>query len=238
MNPNDPISSPRYVPSTPDWVKPHIDRASQQYNIPPIILSALLKQESGFNPRAGSPVGAQGIAQFMPATARGMGVDPWDPESAIMGAARYLRNSYDKFGRMDLALAAYNAGGGAVSQYGNKIPPYKETQNYVKNIMAMAGEPHASYNQPSLDRVGEAKKQAEKIGQTVSQIPQGIQQLSQRITSGNGIRPVQRQEPEPQQETQYIPQFPIQDIPRMPSQPQQISRLPSFGLNPQLRRTT
>lgn len=163
-NPTTPISSPQFVNSTPDWVKPIIQKASQTYNIPTIILSALLKQESGFSPSAVSPVGAVGIAQFMPATAKAMGVNPNDPTSAIMGAARYLNNSYQKYGKMDLALAAYNAGDGAVSMYGNKIPPYKETQNYVKSIMALAGEPHASYNQPNLEMVKQASKQSNPPG--------------------------------------------------------------------------
>jgi soluble lytic murein transglycosylase-like protein len=177
----DAISSPGYVNGTPDWVKPIIQKAAEKHNIPPMLLSALLKQESGFNPRAGSSAGAQGIAQFMPDTAKGMGIDPYDPESAIMGAAQYLRRSWDKFGKPELALAAYNAGGGAVNQYGG-IPPYKETQNYVKNIMAMAGELHQSAHGPYLETMNEIKKNrpevlgakssAQKYPQIVAPIPQ------------------------------------------------------------------
>jgi hypothetical protein len=169
----DAISTPGFVTGTPDWVKPIIQKAAEKHNIPPMLLSALLKQESGFNPQAGSQAGAQGIAQFMPATAKGMGVDPYDPESAIDGAAQYLRRSWDKFGKPELALAAYNAGGAAVNQYGG-IPPYAETQNYVKNIMSMAGEPHQSANGPLLETIQEAKKsapQAINAPKTHKQIP-------------------------------------------------------------------
>lgn len=168
----DAISSPGFVNGTPDWVTSIIKRASDKYNIPTMLLSALLKQESGFNPKATSSVGAQGIAQFMPATAQGMGVDPLDPESAIMGAAKYLRQSWDKFGKPELALAAYNAGGGAVNQYGG-IPPYKETQDYVKNIMAMASEPHQSANGTYLQTMNDLKKQStSKYPGVTTPIPQ------------------------------------------------------------------
>jgi len=127
-----------FIPQTPDWVKPLIQSAAAIFGVPTRLLSALLYHESRFNPKAKSRAGAMGIAQFMPGTARGMGVDPWDPKSAIMGAARYLRNLYNQFKRWDLALAAYNAGPGRVQRYGG-IPPIRETQNYVKNIMAMFG---------------------------------------------------------------------------------------------------
>ena len=130
-----------FVPGTPPKYQSLISSASAKHGIPPTLLSALLKQESGFaddvvTGRRKSSAGALGIAQFMPATARGMGVDPLNPTSAIDGAARYLANSYKQFGRWDLALAAYNAGGGAVSKY-KGIPPFKETQNYVASIRRM-----------------------------------------------------------------------------------------------------
>jgi peptidoglycan DL-endopeptidase CwlO len=111
--------------------------AGKKYGISPNLLAAVAKQESGFNPRAGSHAGAQGLMQFMPATAKGMGVNPWDPASAVDGAARMLTDLNKKFGSMELALAGYNAGPGAVQKY-NGVPPYKETQHYVKNVMALA----------------------------------------------------------------------------------------------------
>ena len=134
INPQD------FVPGTPEELKPIIQQASQQYGISTGILSALLKQESGFNPRAVSPVGAQGIAQFMPATAKSYGVDPWEPTSAVHGAARYLSEGLKEFGDIDKALAAYNAGPGAVRQYGG-IPPFPETQRFVQSIRSMISQP-------------------------------------------------------------------------------------------------
>lgn len=116
-----------------------IDAAAARTGVPAALLAAVAKQESGFDPRAVSPAGAQGLMQLMPGTARGLGVtDPFDPAQAVDGGARLLRSLLDRFGRTDLALAAYNAGPGAVSRYGG-IPPYPETQQYVRNVMAMVG---------------------------------------------------------------------------------------------------
>jgi cell wall-associated NlpC family hydrolase len=113
--------------------------ASAKYGVDAKLLAAVAKQESGFNPRAVSGAGAQGLMQLMPGTARGLGVtNPFDPAQAIDGAARLLKGLKQQFGRTDLALAAYNAGPGAVHRYGG-IPPYPETQNYVRSIMAMLG---------------------------------------------------------------------------------------------------
>lgn len=114
-----------------------INGAAARTGVPGELLAAVAKQESGFNPRAVSPAGAQGLMQLMPGTARGLGVEnSFDPAQAIDGGARLLRSLLDKFGSTELALAAYNAGPGAVSRY-DGIPPYRETQNYVRNIMAM-----------------------------------------------------------------------------------------------------
>lgn len=126
------------VAGTPAQYEGLITEASKKYDVPPAILSALLKQESGFNPNAVSPVGARGIAQFMPATAKQFGINPDDPSQAIPAAAKYLAQNFKQFGSWDQALAAYNAGPGAVQQYGG-VPPYEETQNYVKKITSMLG---------------------------------------------------------------------------------------------------
>lgn len=116
-----------------------ITAAAQRNGLDPNLLAAVAKQESGFNPTAKSSAGALGLMQFMPATARSMGVNPLDPTSAIDGAARLLKQLRDQFGgSTSLALAGYNAGPGAVRKHGG-IPPYRETQNYVKNILSMAG---------------------------------------------------------------------------------------------------
>lgn len=111
--------------------------AASRYGIDPSLLAAVANQESSFNPSAVSPSGAQGLMQFMPSTAQGLGVNPLDPASSVDGAARYLSQLTQQFGSTDLALAAYNAGPGAVSKYGG-IPPYPETQNYVSSVMTKA----------------------------------------------------------------------------------------------------
>ena len=103
------------------------------------MLAGLVKQESGFNPNAVSPAGARGLTQLMPGTAAGLGVsNPLDPAQALEGGAKYLREQLDRFGGdVARALAAYNAGPGAVQRFGG-IPPYAETQNYVRIVQANA----------------------------------------------------------------------------------------------------
>jgi hypothetical protein len=112
-------------------------RAANRYGVDASLLAAVASQESGFDSQAVSGAGAQGLMQFMPATAAGLGVDPLDPASAIDGAARYLSSLKNQFGSTELALAAYNAGPGTVRRYGD-IPPYAETQNYVRAVMSKA----------------------------------------------------------------------------------------------------
>jgi len=112
--------------------------AGARHGLNPRLLAAVAKTESNFDPSARSGVGAIGLMQFMPATAAGMGIDPTDPAQAIDGAARYLRTQLDRFGSVDLALAAYNAGPGAVQRAGG-IPPYAETRNYVTKVTALLG---------------------------------------------------------------------------------------------------
>ncbi|MFS3127099.1 transglycosylase SLT domain-containing protein [Nocardioides sp. Bht2] len=110
--------------------------AGAKYGVSPELLSAIARQESGYDPRAVSPAGAQGLMQLMPATARGLGVtDSFNANQAVDGAARLMSDLLDRFGRTDLALAAYNAGPGAVLRH-DGIPPYRETQRYVAAIMA------------------------------------------------------------------------------------------------------
>jgi len=115
-----------------------IKEASEKYGVEEALIRAVIKQESGFNPQAVSWCGAQGMMQLMPDTAKDLGVnDPMNPRDNIMGGVKYLKEQLDRFGGDPRkALAAYNAGPGAVIKY-NGIPPYNETQNYVKNIMAM-----------------------------------------------------------------------------------------------------
>jgi soluble lytic murein transglycosylase-like protein len=103
------------------------------------LLAAVAKQESGFDPSSVSSAGAEGIMQIMPGTASEIGVDPFDPTEAIYGAAEILASNLRRFSSVALALAAYNAGVGAVERYGG-IPPYRQTEDYVRNVMAIARE--------------------------------------------------------------------------------------------------
>jgi soluble lytic murein transglycosylase-like protein len=118
-----------------------ITAAAKRNGIDPALLAGLVKQESGFNPNAGSPAGAQGLTQLMPATAASLGVtNVHDPAQALEGGAKYLRRQLDHFGGdVARALAAYNAGPGAVERFGG-VPPYAETQNYVRKVQAYAAE--------------------------------------------------------------------------------------------------
>lgn len=111
-----------------------IEQAATEAGVDPALFAALVKTESNFDPTARSHAGAIGLAQLMPATAAGLGVDPTDPLQNLQGGARFLKAQLDKFGSADLALAAYNAGPGRVAQAGG-IPRISETQNYVKRVM-------------------------------------------------------------------------------------------------------
>jgi soluble lytic murein transglycosylase-like protein len=114
--------------------RPHIVAAATRYGVPPALALAVMHQESKGRQSAVSPKGATGLMQLMPATARDLGVDRTDPLQNIDGGVRYLSEQLKRFGTVPLALAAYNAGPGRVQQY-KGIPPYAETQNYVRTIM-------------------------------------------------------------------------------------------------------
>lgn len=109
-------------------------RAARRNGIPVDVFLRLIKVESGWRPQIVSSAGAIGLTQLMPGTARGLGVDPFNPQQNLEGGARYLRGMINKFGSLKLALAAYNAGAGAVEKY-NGIPPFPETQHYVSLIL-------------------------------------------------------------------------------------------------------
>lgn len=118
---------------------PYLDmarKAALLHGVPVDLFLKLVHQELNWNPKAKSNKGALGLAQLMPETARLLRVDPLDPQQNLEGGARYLSRQYRKFGSWRLALAAYNAGPEAVAKHGG-VPPYKETQNYVRVIMGL-----------------------------------------------------------------------------------------------------
>jgi hypothetical protein len=136
------VRATRYV--TPGRVNAYDDvivEHARLHGIRPDLVRAVVQVESGFNPYARSPKGALGLMQLMPATARELGVaDPFNAAENIRGGVAYLRRLLDRYGNDEqLALAAYNAGPGAVDRYGESVPPYRETQNYVSRIKQIAG---------------------------------------------------------------------------------------------------
>jgi soluble lytic murein transglycosylase-like protein len=112
---------------------------SQAHGVDPLLVSALIQVESGYRPRARSPKGAMGLMQLMPSTARLYKVrNPFDPKANIEAGIKHLKTLIERFDDVELVLAAYNAGEGAVKKF-NGIPPYRETRNYVSRILSIAG---------------------------------------------------------------------------------------------------
>lgn len=124
------------APVAPEQIDSLVQQNASTWQVDPSLVKAIIANESGFNANATSNVGAQGLMQLMPATAKSVGVqNAYDPAQNVAGGTRYLKGLLDRFnGDVKLAVAAYNAGPGAVEKYGD-VPPYAETQNYVQNVI-------------------------------------------------------------------------------------------------------
>lgn len=131
------------------------ERAALRYGVDPDLVHAVILTESAYRPNALSHKGAMGLMQLMPATARLYGIaDPWDPSQNIDGGVRHLRHLLRHYDDTELALAAYNAGKGAVARYGNRIPPFKETQTYVARAFAYMDKLRGGASVDKLRRSG------------------------------------------------------------------------------------
>ncbi|MFR3730898.1 lytic transglycosylase domain-containing protein [Lacrimispora sp.] len=140
----------RSIKNVPENLDAMFNEAADKYGVSVNLLKAVAKAESNFNPSATSPKGAAGVMQLMPATAKSLGVaNPYDARSNIMGGAKYLKENLKRYnGNIELTLAAYNAGSNNVKKYGG-IPPFKETQEYVKKVINYMGSFDTS-KEPSL----------------------------------------------------------------------------------------
>ena len=136
------------LPGNADIYEELVLEHSKRHSLRPELVRAVIQVESGFDPRATSPKGAMGLMQLMPQTARSLGVlNAYDPEENIRGGTTYLRQLLNKYGTEQLALAAYNAGPGAVDKY-DGVPPYRETRDYIRKVGSKAGASVAAAVKP------------------------------------------------------------------------------------------
>jgi soluble lytic murein transglycosylase-like protein len=139
------VSLERFARRNARAYDPLVERVGRESGVPPALVKAVIHAESAFNPRAVSHKGAMGLMQLMPATARNLGVfEPFAAEQNVAGGARYLRSLRERFGNWTMALAAYNAGPDAVTKFGG-IPPYRETQTYVRRVLTYYRHYHPQF---------------------------------------------------------------------------------------------
>jgi hypothetical protein len=181
-----------------------IERHATANGVRADLVRAVIQVESGFNPRARSPKGARGLMQLMPGTALDLGVaNSYDPEDNIRGGVRYLRMLLDRYGKDEtLALAAYNAGPEAVEKYGNVVPPYRETQNYVErvqNISPLSAAAAAVRSPITADRgpngqlvLRDGAARAASSQAPAQVIRQGVRTLYKTVTINADGQPVAR----------------------------------------------
>ena len=172
------ISNQSY-PGSQDLIKAKVDAIASYYKLDPKLLRAIVKQESSFNPNARSSADAMGLMQMIPSTARRFGVrNPYDADESLHGGCRYFVWLLRKYnGRLDLALAGYNAGEGAVERHGNRVPPYKETQDYVRSITSKY-----------LIKLGVRRSNQSKANQLAKQNSQNNQLVNQANQTTQGLK--------------------------------------------------
>lgn len=192
---SDVASATQDVSQATDPLRAYAIQKAQQYGLDPNIFVRQIDQESGFDPNAHNPSGATGIAQFMPDTAKSLGIDPTNPYQSLDGAARWMGQLVGKYGGdYAKALAAYNAGPGAVDQYGG-VPPFKETQAYVSNILGNAESAAASVGQQAGNSLGAlAPRGGENFSDYSARLisslgQQSLSSPSAGFGSGGGVTP-------------------------------------------------
>lgn len=229
----------------------YIKAASRRYGIPVGVLERVILTESGGNPTAKSPMGALGLMQLMPGTARGLGVEnPLDPRENIMGGAKYLRDQINHFGSLKKALAAYNAGPGAVVKYGG-VPPYAETQAYVRKILgglpnvgaapqesppALAASAGLGARAPTRQAGPNFMQIAQNFAQSAvpqgTDMPQLLGQPGDDSVSAH-YQQMMQQAPNPDEWKQFLPQPQIAGQ-HLPQQPELLPDVQHFGVHPAL----
>jgi hypothetical protein len=178
-----------------------IAEAAQRTGLSADLIGAVIRAESGFQASAVSPAGAMGLMQLMPGTARGLGVtDPFDPRQNVMAGSEYLRRQLMRFGTLEKALAAYNAGPGAVERHGG-VPPYRETQEYVRRIVntlganashAMRSVANASHAMRSVANASHAMRSvanASHAMRSVANASHAMRSVANSALSGAGLAP-------------------------------------------------